>query len=218
VTTIRGSNVGDHTLVVAVANNARTFTSCTVQNDTLNNPDVSITVSTNHTIAVWMVENTLGLAAGDTITVTCTVSADVSFEAYSYTGLDTSGASPFDQSGTVANATAQTGLTTSSTPTTSQADELLIGIAGVGNRFEVTFAVDNASGTWTQRGQAQAGQTSQRSFRTFDRIVAATGAYNFSGTIGSSQVNTGIIATYKLPAVAASKPLPPKIYPQILPQ
>ena len=126
-----------------------------------------------------------------TITFTMTDAAErMGISAMEYSGF--TGGAVFDQ-------TAQaTGSSTSpdsgATPTTTDADELLIGgcsDSGAGNSY-----------TWTSSFTLVAGSTAGRHSMA-DRIVAATGAYNATATLGTSAGWRMVIATYKAAGAAA---------------
>lgn len=82
----RSASIGDHCLIVAVVNGSRTTSNFGVNTSTKATPDVEIATSTNHTIALCMVELTASVAYGDSVDTSVSTSADYSIEVYQYKG------------------------------------------------------------------------------------------------------------------------------------
>lgn len=102
-----------------------------------------------------------------------------------YSGIATS--SPLDK--TASGTNFSTAALTSATATTTQADELLIGM--IGNEGGTRTVVPDATFTERQDGGLCSTEYS-------DKIVAATGAYTYSGTVsGANSVWVACIATFK---------------------
>lgn len=119
-----------------------------------------------------------------TITFTMTDAANrIGIAAMEYSGF--TGGAVFDQfnNSTGTSTSADSGAT----PTTTAADELLIGGTSDGLGTSVT---------WTGSFSLLAANTTGR-ISSGDRIVAATGAYNATATLGASATWRCVIATYK---------------------
>jgi formylmethanofuran dehydrogenase subunit C len=132
--------------------------------------------------------NASALASGQTITITFPSSRNAAAAAYSVTGIAT--ASAADQQATN---TTGSGASPSVGPTgtTTQADELVIGLFGYGNSRTFTpgsgyTALATIESTGTVRGTT--GEY---------KIVSATGAQTADGTFNSSATYAGVIVTFK---------------------
>jgi hypothetical protein len=142
---------------------------------------------------------TSALVAADTITITVSGSATgISAVVAEYSGLETS--SWLDKQ---VGATFTTGTSADSgaTGTTSQADELLVGM--VGHQSSITaFTPEVLSPVWNQLSTAASTGSIQQVHPLY-RIVSATGAYSTKATWSTSRIYGAAIATYK-----AAMPVP----------
>jgi hypothetical protein len=143
---------------------------------------------------------TTALVNGDTITITCNTSVVSYCLATEFSGLANS--SWFDQKAGAQQAFA-TSWTTGSTPTTTVANELLIGMfVGTGNETNTptgTFAGGGEDNLW--------GTGTGLMLMTSYAIVSATGAYACTGTISAADYGATAITTYN-PFVGGGGPSP----------
>jgi hypothetical protein len=142
-------------------------------------------------------------AAGETSwTVTPTTADSGCWYVAEISGLT---ASPLDQVISTGAGTASTTRSTGTTPTTTQADELLLASWG-------SSSAVNPAPSWSGETNSFVEEiTDRRTTRTSgtnvglavaSRIVAATGAYESTATASQSTTSTGILVTYKIAAVA----------------
>lgn len=119
-----------------------------------------------------------------TVTASTTAGADrMGISAMEYSGF--TGGAVFDQS--ASNIGTSTSADSGSTPTTTAADELLIG--GASDAGATTYS-------WTSSFSLVAEHSTGR-HSMGDRIVASTGTYNATATLGISTLWNMVIATYK---------------------
>lgn len=108
-------------------------------------------------------------------------------------------ASPLDQIASFADIGGGTSHSTGNTPTTSQADELLIGFGGTIST--TTYTTDAG---WTERLNV-ATDGSHEGIITGSQVVSATGAYAYTFTTGSSVFTAQGISTWKAAAAATTR-------------
>jgi len=133
--------------------------------------------------SVWYVKN--ATAGNHTLTRT---GGFGSFEKYAmseYSGIDAT--APYDKFATV---DFSNNFDSGSTATTSQADELLIGVSCNDSNRDNT----PSGSSFTDR---QHGCQGSRCVLLADRIVSSTGAYNYTVTNGGLQANAMSILTFK---------------------
>lgn len=140
---------------------------------------------------------------GGSITVTASASTrDWAAVLTEWSGVD---ATPFDV--TASGNGTSTSPSSGSTATTAQADELLIG--AVSHQGSTISCVPG--GSFTQLNDVLTGASTAVCGAAY-RIVSATGAYSSDWTLGSSQIWTCAIATFKAAAsggsVTAAIPFP----------
>jgi hypothetical protein len=130
-------------------------------------------------------QNVGTLTTSDTITVTYTTASNPrSVIVDEFSAVATS---PLDQVATATGTT--TNRTGGTTPTTTQADELIIGCFATGSA-ETSFTHGTGYSDFTTKFAGSVSGEYQ--------IVAATGAYNPTATGGVSATSHGVTATYKL--------------------
>ena len=156
--------------------------------------DVTSPVQTTDLVTIGSAKN-IATGGSCTITFSTTASANrMGLSAMEYSGF--SGGAALDKTAS-SNAASGTSVDTTATATTTAADELLIG--GCTDGLGTTY-------TWTNSFTLVAENTATGRQSMADRIVAATGAYNATATLGSSTSWTAAIATYK--AVGGGSPSP----------
>ena len=141
----------------------------------------------------WRASNIQGLPQNSTIIITFSLAvttkvADVSC----WTGLETT--NPLDQ--TASNSGTGTSVDSGLTPTTTQADELVIGPAAVNGPNSDTFTALTAN--WIIRPGTSGGNASTNvTVNSLYKIVSATGQYNIAGSNSTSRNWAAIVVTYK---------------------
>ena len=173
-------------ITVLTMNSANTISS--VPTDTFSNTYQAGPTATNGNLKAFLyyAENITGGGA-NTVTWHLSASTTVTVFYLEYSGIATSGS--LDQVSTGSGS--GTSPSSGATPTTTQADELLFGFANAGGAVTYTAG---ASFTLRQTG-TRAG--------TEEQIVAATGAYTATFTIGTNTWACGI-ATFKAAGAAAA--------------
>lgn len=137
--------------------------------------------------------NVTALASGNTITCTHPSVAARALGASEFTGLAVSGTK--DQA---AGASGQsTAPSSGSTPTTTQAVELLIGSIGVEGPSGDTFSAGASYLTIGRGGSTGGNAATNITINPEYRIVTAAGAYPATGTLGNSRKWAAGIVTYK---------------------
>lgn len=145
--------------------------------------------SDGHQIWPYYAENFAGGANTVTASVSGSPSGYVGFVIAEYSGIVTSGA--LDKTKTAIGS--GTFLSTGSTATTSFSDELLVGYFGMsegGSGFSPTSGFE-------LKGYLQHSQGGRNQSAFLDRLVNSTGAYALTATTGSTEVYSGILATFK---------------------
>lgn len=109
--------------------------------------------------------------------------------------------SALDQVKSATTSVAGTSHTTGSTPTTTQANEILVGFGS--SIFSTTYTTDTGAG-WTEQTNQQT-DASHEGLLTGTRIVSATGTYAYTFTSGSSVTMVQGVATYKEATAASTR-------------
>lgn len=135
-------------------------------------------------VTVWQCNVTNGGSMTATMNTTSPATG-ITIAGMEYVGT---GGGAFDQ--TANNTGTSTSANSGSTPTTTAADELLIGI--VGDSFNGTPYT--ATGGWTKRAESN---SSNGRCAFFDRIVSATGTYAMTATLSVSNAWCALICTFK---------------------
>jgi hypothetical protein len=149
----------------------------------------------------YMYTKDAGASESATITVSPASSATLAMAVLDYSGMS---ASSLDKT---ANATGQnTPVSTGTTATTTQADEVLVGLVGINQADSRT--ISSWSNSFTQQFNVATGSgLSHVRLGLALRTVAATGAYVTAATLNDVQSNcSGIIGTFKIAAAAAGQP------------
>lgn len=142
---------------------------------------------------IWGKENT---AAG-TPTVSFTGGFD-NFEHMAIAEYAITDSFILDKTASAIDTVDETALDSSNTATTSQNDELLLGLSA--NDSTRTLAPGTG---WNKRFE---GTSNSRALSACDKTVSSTGAYNFSGTLSGAANWAACIATIK---VSGGGPAPP---------
>lgn len=143
-----------------------------------------------------------GSGESATITVTPTSSAHTCISALEYSGM--AATTPLDKTATSLT-TPVSVISTGTTATTVQADELLIALVGISSSGTMRN-ISSWSNSFTQEHNVIAtGSGTLVRIGTATRVVSATGAYTSSATLdGSTAGPSGIIATFKIAAGGAT--------------
>jgi PKD repeat protein len=141
------------------------------------------------------------ISAGDTITVT--QSAVTTYHAIQLYEFDNFAPTSWaDKTATGNNSTGATLVTTSSTATTSQANETIVAVAGFGDKP----ATLTSSADWTDSDTVAVGPTTkQKSLAVAAREVTSTGNFAYSGQLSTASQSVSALVTYR----TVSAPLPP---------
>src|SRR5262245_45205860 len=137
--------------------------------------------------------NIIALASGNTITCTHPSAGARAMSANEFSGLASSSTKDQTSSGSGNSTSASSG----STPTTTQANELLLGTIGVEGKSSETFTAGSGYTTIGRVGTNQGNVTANITVNPEYRIVSATGAYSATGTLGTSHNWAAAIVTYK---------------------
>jgi hypothetical protein len=144
-------------------------------------------------------ENAAG-GASHNFTITFSGDAYPAIACKEVSGALTSGA--LDKTATKADNSGDTGLTSSTTLTTAQANELLAGGAAVGEAIGVTDFT--AQGGFTENVNLSHVSGGDYGLLSASKVVSATGAYDFPFDISVSSNGTmGWVSTWKASGVAA---------------
>jgi YD repeat-containing protein len=144
--------------------------------------------------------NILALTSGNAITCTHPSVSARAMSANQFSGIASS--APRDQ--TMAGTGTSAAPSSGSTPTTTQAYELLLGAIGVEGPTTDTFTAGSSYTTIGRRGTSGGAATNNITVNPEYRLVTATGAYSATGTLGTSRRWAAAIGTYKA-AVTATK-------------
>jgi len=185
--------VGDVLIVATLEAGGRTLVGVS---DSQSNPgwqiDETLANTTNHGGGVASVVVTNALSIGDTLSLDFSSTGVCRAVAFSVSGLDTT--SRTDISVSQANASSAT-LTSPTGGTSDTADELQIGV-GMHGASSASLTPETLSPVWTHLDSGSTSGT-VRTLRVYYRIVSATEAQRFRGTLSSAQVNTGFFVTYR---------------------
>jgi hypothetical protein len=193
------TTVGNHLVLVDASRSGWSTGIADSKSNTWQSDHVSNGTGEGQTI--WSSKLTSALVAADTITITFNNNTAHSAVAAEFSGLATS--SWLDQQ-VGATFIAGTAADSGATGTTSQANELLIGM--VGHQSSVTaFTPEVVSPVWNQLSTAASVGIIQQVHPLW-RIVAATGTYSTKATWSTSRIYGAAIATYKAapPAVTGT--------------
>jgi hypothetical protein len=200
--TARASTTNNFMAVGVTINNNALFSSIATTSNTLTQraPASGWQNTGGDSIRIYAAEGITG-AASHTVTVNTSSNAFFVVCASEYSGLATSGA--FDQIAGAGVSGAGTSFDSGATPTTTRANELLVGYGDQDAGGNGSFVAGASFNVRSSIGTAASGSTGALE----DRIVSATGAYN--GLMSSSGFTgpTGwdmLIATFADVALAAS--------------
>ena len=198
--TLNGTTAG-HEIIVFVGVYYITQTTISVTGTNTYHQKVSASGTGTGAAQIWTAENIAG--GNETITITCT-GANCGYTvatAAEYSGLATSGS--FDQSNLNAGASS-TSYTSGSTPATTQANELLVGVVGLLSS-SITCTPDTSTVSWSALDRSTG---SSQEICTQQAIVTATGAYQANGTLSSAAAAVSIVATFKTSGGGGGPPPP----------
>ena len=150
---------------------------------------------------IFSAHNIVALTNGNTITCTHPSAGARAMSANEFSGLATSATRDQTSSGTGNSTAASSG----STPTTTQGSELLLGTIGVEGKSNESFTVGSSYTSIGRTGTNQGSAASNITINPEYRLVTTTGAYNASGTLGTSTKWAGAIVTYKAVPSTATK-------------
>ena len=181
------------TVVLAIGTNSATATITGIVDSNINTYTVHKTqANVGNVESSYLASGDIDVALvnGDTITITFSSGVGVVAYADEWSGL---AASPIDRTAS-GNSGFGNSHTSGSTATTTQADELLIGVH-----------VHNQAATWTATSSFNLiheglGVTAGRRLAYQYRIVSATGAYASTGTTDNNTDTANIIGTFTAPA------------------
>jgi len=210
----RTSTAGNFVAITATTNDPAGSTITHSQAGTVNISRPSAwEANAGDSIGTRHIENIVG-GASHTITITTSASKFSTLNATEYSGIATSGSLDQTNVGTGTSTT----LLSAATPTTTVADELLIGNGTINTG---TNSAWTAGASYTIRGSETAGSSGSVSFLE-DRIVAATGAYTAGASWSGASSNwICTVCTFKAPTAAAtaeaSFPFAPDRFDDVLP-
>jgi hypothetical protein len=145
-------------------------------------------------VEIWRSSNISALAATSTITITFTGSVTAKVANVScWNGLVST--TPLDKEESIFGT--GTNIDSGLTETTTQADELVIGPAGVNGPTGDTFTPASGLTALTRVGTSGGSATSNITLNSLYKIVTATGQYNIAGTNSASRNWAAIVVTYK---------------------
>ena len=150
---------------------------------------------------IFSAHNIVALTNGNTITCTHPSAGARAMSANEFSGLATSATRDQTSSGTGNSTAASSG----STPTTTQGSELLLGTIGVEGKSNESFTVGSSYTSIGRTGTNQGSAASNITINPEYRLVTTTGAYNASGTLGTSTKWAAAIVTYKAVPSTATK-------------
>jgi len=137
---------------------------------------------------------TTALTSGNTITVTFPSVAAKAVSVNEFSGI--AAGNVLDRTSTATGTS--TAPTSNATAATQQADELLIGAIGAETSTTETFTVGASYTALTRIASGTNGNIANHvTINPEFRIVAATGAYTATGTLGASRLWADAIATYR---------------------
>lgn len=194
-----GIAANNRAFVAGIVAGGRTLTGVTDSQGNTWAVDETLANSTNHGGGGASSKLTTALSAGDTVTLTFS-GTGVFFGALLDLGDGLTATQP-DISVSQAFTVAQTGVDSSTGATSDTADELQIGLAMHAGSSALT--PETLSPVWNHIVSGNP-TTFVRTLRVYYRIVAATEAQRFAGTLGAAQVNTGFLITYRGSAAGGS--------------
>lgn len=201
-TSVMANTTTGNCLILGIINTATTnkVTGVTDGTNTFVKIDVGVQFGASGTgwITLWYAKNITGLT---TPTVTATVTGagvGSGMVAAEYSGLDTT--APFDQFKYTGGTT--TAITSGASPTTAQADELVVGF-GASDWGNNGYTVGAGYGHLKTMGNADLDCSME------DKIVAATAAMTATMTLGNASDQAGGVATFK--AAAAVGTITPRL-------
>jgi hypothetical protein len=165
---------------------------CTDTAGNIYTADIDASNNNNVRTVILAAHNVSALSSGNTITVTHPSICDRAMYVGEYSGLAVTGT--LDR--TASNFANATAMTSSSTTTTAQADELLIGAIGVASGTGDTFT---PTSPWTAMTRAG---TANITLNSMNQIVSSTAAYAATGTNSVRKKYAGCIATYQTGTVS----------------
>src|SRR5574337_80952 len=182
---------GNMMAVLASNDGARTFTVSDNNSNTWSQAVHSSTGNPSKEVAdIWYAANING--GSTTVTITASGTTVIVAVVLEYSGMLT--ASPLDKTATHINTTITTSHASGTTATTSQANELLLGLMSENTGSTSESITDPGS---TTNRLLETNGSSFNGVAGVERIVAATGAYSFTWTTGDSVADASCIATFK---------------------
>ena len=187
------SNVSQGSLIVVGVRVGGTGRTVTVS-DNLNGSyslAVTQTQGADHQAYIFYKEN--AAAGATTVTVTISGSGTLRFNIHEYAGAAASGALDSTSSQTGTGSAPDSGAIS-----TSQADELVFGLATNNNVSSGSWTPATSGGTWTKRQEQTAvGCTSTRCIMSSDIIASSAGSYRHNPTFSTSVDWTSLVAAFK---------------------
>jgi hypothetical protein len=185
------NTAGSNLLVAAAASDGTTTLSISdSQGNTWTQANTIIFNFATKRLSLWFLANCPGGA--DTVTITLSASANVAIAIREYNGLATS--APLDQTAAGASADGSPSGTADSgaTATTTQANELLIGLTGDTAGSGTTISAGTGYGNLIQVNQA-----TNVGLGMEDQTVSSTGAYHATFGLSPTAQWGCIVATFK---------------------
>jgi hypothetical protein len=195
-----------------------TVTISSVTDDAGNTWSVAVSVHSasgdNQTSAIAYLVVPAGGLSGATVTITLSATSTLAGHV-AYFDSDTgwpSQATVLDKTSGL-NTGLVTAWTSNATATTTQADELLVGVAYSGGA--INGGTSTPGSGWTEENE-QVLTNSGYELVTEWQKVTSTGAYAATGTWSAAEIAACCIATFKTAAAAATAPSPPSAMPLLL--
>lgn len=187
-------------ILVAIANHNSAAVVPDSVTDTAGNTYTILSAANSNAVTANLAycANALALSAGDTITVTYSVTRHIAMRAYSVSGAAT--ASVLDQQATNAAGTG-TSASVGPTGTTTQANELVFAVFGYQNSKTFTAGGPYTAGTKTETTSTIRGVIAEW------KTVSATGAQTADGSWNSATTYAAVVGTFK-EAVTGAPPRP----------
>jgi hypothetical protein len=188
-----GSTPIDGNTLVAIIATKRTSSNTVTRITQTGATWVRATQSTNtsgSTTEIWYTSNVSSASKSITVSQSSTSSAIVIAE---YDGILTTNVLDKVNNSNSSSATASTGTT----GTTSQGDELIIGGIGL---IDSSYSLSSITNSFSTIGTVASGSTPSASYAkvyALEKIVSATSTYSSGGTVSTSSVWSGAIATFK---------------------
>lgn len=160
--------------------------------------------NTTPRVYIFYKENVASAPASISVDYPGATPADIATALYEFPGIATSAS--LDKTASSSNSTAQSALTTGTTATTAQADELVI--AMIANRLASTAQNTPVPSDFTQQFNIQTTNsvgTSSCRLTSHYKTVAITGAYTLGMNCATARQYGGAIATFKVASAGTTK-------------